>query len=203
MSEWIPHLIAQLGYVGVALLMFAETVFPPIPSEVIMPLAGMEAGRGTMSLPGVILAGGIGAMSGNALWFAAARALGVDRFRGFVARHGRWLTLEWQDVERARALLAKAGGWFVCLGRLVPTIRSVVSIPAGLLRMRWVPFLLWSSVGTFAWTALLAGAGALLRQHFSAVNGFVGPISTGVLVVLLVAYVWRVLRWPRRRHNDR
>lgn len=197
MGDWIAQLIAQLGYVGIALLMFAETVFPPLPSEVIMPLAGMEASHGTMSLAGVVAAGSVGAMAGNVVWFVAARALGVDRFRGFVERHGRWLTLEWNDVERGRRLLADQGGWFVCLGRLVPTIRSIVSIPAGLLRMEWAPFLLWSSIGTIGWTALLAGAGALLDQRFGAVDRFLGPVATVVLVLLLAAYAWRVVRWPR------
>ncbi|MDG6745837.1 DedA family protein, partial [Staphylococcus aureus] len=90
----MTQLVDQLGYLGVALLMLLETVFPPIPSEVIMPLAGVKAARGSLSLVGVIAAGSVGAMLGNALWFAAARALGIERLRSFIERHGRWLTID-------------------------------------------------------------------------------------------------------------
>jgi membrane protein DedA with SNARE-associated domain len=199
MGDWVVTLIGKLGYAGIALLMFAETVFPPIPSEVIMPLAGMQAARGPMSIVGVILAGSAGAMLGNVLWFAIARALGLDRFRAFIGRHGRWLTIEWRDVERGRDAMERRGRWFVCLGRLIPTVRSIVSIPAGLLRMRWVGFLLWSAVGTVAWTSLLTIAGAYLGQRFGMVERVVSPIATGVIAVLAVAYAWRVARRPRRR----
>jgi membrane protein DedA with SNARE-associated domain len=199
MSDWMTQLVDQLGYLGVALLMLLETVFPPIPSEVIMPLAGVKAARGSLSLVGVVAAGSVGAMLGNALWFAAARALGIERLRSFIERHGRWLTIDWHDVERGERTMKRGGRWFVCLGRLVPTVRSIVSIPAGLLRMSWPSFLLWSTIGTVGWTALLAGAGALLGQRFRDVEAVTGPIATGVLVLLLFVYVWRVVRWRRSR----
>ena len=198
-GDWVVTLIGNLGYAGIALLMFAETVFPPIPSEVIMPLAGMQAARGPMSIVGVILAGSAGAMLGNMLWFALARALGVDRVRTFIGRHGRWLTIEWRDVERGRRAMERRGRWFVCLGRLIPTVRSIVSIPAGLLRMRWGGFLVWSAVGTMAWTSLLTLAGAYLGQRFGMVERIVSPIATGVIVLLALAYLWRVARRPRRQ----
>lgn len=200
MGDWVVTLIERLGYAGIAILMFAETVFPPLPSEVIMPLAGMQAGRGAMSAPAAIAAGSLGAMAGNILWFALARALGIDRFRGFVDRYGRWLTLDWKDVERGRRAMERHGRWFVFLGRLIPTIRSIVSIPAGLLAMRWRSFLLWSTLGTVAWTSLLTLAGSWLGQRFGTVERVVNPIATGVIVVLVLAYVWRVVRWPRRTH---
>lgn len=197
MSSWIQDLIAQLGYLGIALLMFAETVFPPLPSEVIMPLAGMESGRGTMALTGVIAAGTLGAMGGNILWYFVARALGVQRFAGMIDRYGRWLTISWHDVERGQRSFAKGGALFVCLGRLLPTIRSIVSIPAGLLAMPLGRFLLWSTLGTTAWTALLATAGSALGQGYGAIDRFVGPISIGIMVALVAVYIWRVVTWRR------
>jgi len=166
-----------------------------------MPLAGMQAGRGVMSLTGVVLAGSVGAMAGNVVWFAAARALGIQQLKGLIDQRGRWLTLDWQDVERGQRAMAANGRWFVCFGRFVPTIRSIVSIPAGLLKMRWPPFLFWSSLGTLGWTAMLSGAGALLGQKFQTVGSIVGPVSTTVIVILVVAYVWRVIRWPKRAHG--
>ncbi len=200
MGDWVVSLIDRLGYVGIAILMFAETVFPPLPSEVIMPLAGMQAGRGAMSASAAIAAGSAGAMAGNVLWFAAARASGVDRLRRLVDGHGRWLTLDWKDVERGRRTMDRHGRWFVFLGRLVPTVRSIVSIPAGLLAMRWRSFLLWSTLGTVAWTSLLTLAGSWLGQRFGVVERIVSPMATGVIVVMLLAYAWRVVRWPHRTH---
>jgi len=198
LGQWIQQLIDQLGYLGIAVLTFAETIFPPVPSEVIMPLAGLRAARGTLSLTGTIAAGAAGAMAGNLVWYFAARAIGVERLHGLIDRHGRWLTLDWHEVERAQGWFNRNGAAFVCLGRMVPTARSVVSIPAGLLRMPLAPFLLWSTLGTIAWTTALTVAGYLLGQRYTAVERYVGPVSTGIIVVLVLWYIWRVTTWKRR-----
>lgn len=196
----IEQMMSQLSYAGIALLMLAETIFPPLPSEVIMPLAGIQAQQGTLSFTGIIVAGTIGAMAGNTFWYGLARLVGVDRMRGFISRHGRWIALDWSDVVRGRSLFAKSGALFVCLGRLAPTIRSIVSLPAGLLAMPFGRFFAWSLVGTFGWTALLAQAGALVGQ--SSVAGVVGPLSTIIVVIIGVWYVWRVVTWRRTRPDE-
>lgn len=195
MNDLIPHLIDRLGYLGIALLMLAETVFPPLPSELIMPLAGLEVAQGRLGLVPVVASGTVGAMAGNVAWFAAARALGVERFRGLIERHGRWLAIRWSEVERARRGMESRGPVVVAVGRMIPTIRSVVSIPAGLLRMRWIPFLVWSTAGTAAWTAALTVGGVALGQRYDLVARFVGPVSIVVVVALAVGYVWRVATW--------
>jgi membrane protein DedA with SNARE-associated domain len=133
MSDWIVRLIEQSGYLGIGFLMFLETVFPPIPSEVIMSIAGVAAGQGKLGYALVVAAGTAGAMLGNVLWYLAARALGVERLRPFIRKHGRWLTITWPEVQRAQHWFGLHGWYFVLLGRLIPTIRSLVSIPAGLL----------------------------------------------------------------------
>ncbi|HEV2747509.1 MAG TPA: DedA family protein, partial [Allosphingosinicella sp.] len=195
MGDWIRELIEQSGYLGVALLMLLETVFPPIPSEVIMSLSGLQAQRGTMTLWGAILAGTAGAMVGNIFWYAAARALGLERFHPFIDRHGRLLTLDWKELKRADHLFDRYDRWFVFLGRMVPTIRSLVSIPAGLFGMPWRPFLLWSTLGTLGWTTGLATAGFLLGRNYADVDRYLGPVSTGVIAALILYYVYRVLTW--------
>jgi membrane protein DedA with SNARE-associated domain len=199
MSDWVIKLIEQTSYVGVFLLMFLETVFPPVPSEVIMPLAGLGAARGQMTLWGVILSGTAGAMFGNFFWYLLARVIGIGRFRPFIERHGRWLTLDWYDVEKAQRLFGRFGGIVVGLGRMLPTVRSVVSIPAGLLHMRLKSFLIWSTIGTAAWSSALAIAGYLLGQQFEEIEKVVGPLSTAIIVAIVAAYAWRQLTW-RRRH---
>jgi membrane protein DedA with SNARE-associated domain len=199
MADWTIRLIDQTGYVGIFLLMFLETIFPPIPSEVIMPIAGVRAAQGPLTLWGVIASGTAGAMLGNLFWYALARVIGMRRFRPFIEKFGRWLTIDWDDVEKAERLFGRFGGAIVSLGRMLPTIRSVISIPAGLLNMRLRSFLIWSTLGTLAWTAMLATAGWGLGKAFRDVEKVLGPLSTAIIVLILIAYLWRQLTW-RRRH---
>ena len=200
MDDWIFRLIEQAGLAGVFLLMLLETVFPPIPSEVIMPVAGIVAANGQMSLGGVIAAGTAGAMAGNLIWYIVARVVGLHRFRPLIERHGRWLTIDWPDVERAQRLFGRFGSVIVLVGRLIPTIRSVVSLPAGLVHMRLTSFLIWSTVGTAAWSSALALAGYWLGQRAGEeIEKVVGPISSVIIVAIVVLYVWRQVTW-RKRH---
>ncbi len=195
MSDWIFGLIQQGGYFGVALLMFAETMFPPIPSEVVMPLAGFVAARGHLSLALVIVAGTIGSMAGNLVWYALARFLGIDWLRPVITRYGRWLTIDWAEVERADRLFARHGRSIVFFARMLPMIRMLISIPAGLLRMSIVPYLLWSTLGSALWTAALTSAGWVLGHQFAAVETLIGPLSLVVIAGLVIWYLWRVFTW--------
>ena len=192
MSNWVVSLIEQSGSLGVGCLMFLETRCPPIPSEGRMPVAGVTAANGKLELSLVILSGTAGAMLGNIFWYLAARAIGIQRLKPIVQKHGRWLTVNWREVERAHGWMERHGIAFVLLGRLVPTIRSLVSIPAGLLKMRFRSFLIASTLGTLAWTALLAAAGFRLRSDFEQVDQFLAPVANTVLVVILLAFIWRL-----------
>jgi membrane protein DedA with SNARE-associated domain len=202
MADWVIRLIEQTGYVGVAFLMFLETVFPPVPSEVIMPIAGVAAAGGRMTLLGVIASGTFGAMAGNFFWYLVARWIGLDRFRPLIEKYGRWLTLDWYEVEKVRRLFGRFGAAIVGVGRMMPTIRSVISIPAGLLHMRLPSFLFWSTVGTAGWSALLAIAGYLLKQQFGRIETILGPLSSVVIGVIILGYVWRQLTWHKRHKGE-
>ena len=201
MSDWVIRLIEDAGYLGVAFLMFLETVFPPIPSEVIMPVAGVAAARGEMNLAAVIASGTAGAMLGNIVWYQAARLLGIERLRPIIDRFGRVLTMSWSEVERADRWFRRHGAFFVFLGRLLPTVRSLVSIPAGLLRMPFATFFVFSTIGTAGWTALLTLAGYKLREQFGEVDAWLGPVSNTIIAVLVLGYVWRLITFkaPDRR----
>ena len=196
MSDWIVRLIEQSGYLGVAFLMFLETVFPPIPSEVIMSVAGVAAGQGKLHYGWVVAAGTAGAMLGNILWYLAARALGIQRLEPIIHRWGRWITMSWAEVKRAERWFAEHGTFFVFLGRLLPTVRSLVSIPAGLLKMSFKRFLLASTLGTAAWTAIIAGAGYKLGENYTDIEKVLGPAANAILIVLVIGYIYRV--WTHR-----
>jgi membrane protein DedA with SNARE-associated domain len=182
--------------------MFLETVFPPIPSEVIMPVAGMAAAEGKLNYWFVVASGTAGAMLGNIVWYLAARALGVNRLEPIIRRHGRWVTMTWPEVERAQVWFRRNGVFFVFLGRLLPTVRSLVSVPAGLLKMRFKTFFIASTIGTLGWTALLATAGFKLRENFSEVDQYVGTASNAIIAVLVAGYVWRLWTHRRSRAGD-
>ncbi|MFM2411492.1 MAG: hypothetical protein RL481_2320 [Pseudomonadota bacterium] len=195
MENWIIDLVNWAGYWGVALLMLLETVFPPVPSEVIMTVAGLSAARGTMTLWGTIVAGTAGAMLGNYLWYWLAVKFGEKRLHVFVDRYSRWLTLDWQEVERGHALFKKHGSIIVLVARMLPTFRSLISIPAGLFGMSLRRFLVFSTIGTAGWSAALAGAGYFLGSQFEDVEKWLGPLSTLVIAGIFLSYFWRLWRW--------
>lgn len=195
MENWIIDLVNWAGYWGVAFLMLLETVFPPVPSEVIMTVAGVSAARGNMSLTGAIAAGTAGAMVGNYFWYWLAIKYGEARLEKLIARHSRWLTLDWREVERGEALFQRHGSGIVLIARILPTLRSLISIPAGLFGMSLRRFLVFSTLGTAVWSSVLAGAGFVLGSQFHDVEQWLGPISTGVIVIIIAAYVWRLYRW--------
>lgn len=199
MYDWVIRLIDWGGYAGVFLLMLLETIFPPLPSEVILPLAGMRSGQGSLALPGVIAAATAGAMLGNFFWYAVARKVDHARFRRFIDRRGRWLTLDWHDVEAAQQLFRRRAAWIVCVGRFLPNVRTIISIPAGLARMKVAPFLLWSTLGTFVWSSGLAAGGYALGARFENIDSVIAPVSTAIIIGGILWYAWRQLTWNRRR----
>lgn len=198
MFDWILGVIVAGGLIGVAMLMLAENLAPPIPSEVIMPLAGYAAAQGLLSFPGVVGAGTAGALAGAWFWYGVGRGVRPARLRRFVERHGRWLTLDLDDLERSERLFRRRGAWAVFFGRLIPGVRTFVSVPAGLLRMPQPAFVFWTLLGTALWTFLLAGAGYLLEAQHHRVEGWLDPVGAGVLALVVGLYVWRVVRYRRR-----
>ena len=199
MTDWVIRLIDWGGYAGVFLLMLLETIFPPLPSEVILPVAGLRAANGPLSLEGVVAAGTAGSMTGNLIWYLAARRIGLERFRLFIDRHGRWLTMDWRDVERMQDMFARFGGGIVFTARVLPAVRTFVSIPAGFFHMSLVKYLVWSTVGTAIWSALFAAAGYGMGTRFGAIEYIVGPVASAIILAILAWYVWRQLTWDRRQ----
>lgn len=192
MFDWVTGIVEGSGYVGIALLMLAENVFPPIPSELIMPLAGYVAAKGQLNVVGVVVAGSTGSLIGAIFWYWIGLRIGADRLIRWADRHGRWLTLHPDEVRKARRWFERRGGAAVFFGRMVPTVRTLISVPAGIARMPLVPFILYSALGTAVWTGALAGAGYALQSQYSRVGDWLGIVTNVVFVVIVVAYVYRV-----------
>jgi len=195
MFDWIVDFVRDGGYFGIALLMFLENVFPPIPSELIMPLAGFVAAKGEMNIWLVVLSGTIGSVAGALFWYFIGVWLGRGRVEWAIRRYGRILTMSLSDLENARAWFRWKAHWAVLLGRLVPTVRTLISVPAGVAPMPIAPFLVWSTIGTAAWTAILAAAGYVLESQYSLIEGWVDPASKAVVVLIVLVYVYRVVTY--------
>jgi membrane protein DedA with SNARE-associated domain len=159
MFDWITGWLESGGYLGVFALMLIENVFPPIPSELVMPLAGYLAAQGTLSLAGVIFAGTLGSVAGALIWYWIGRKIGMERLRRLARNHGHWLTMDEAEVDRASDWFDRYGWGAVFFGRMVPAVRTLISVPAGIAGMHLAPFLAVTTIGSALWVGLLAGGG--------------------------------------------
>ena len=189
--------IASTGYFGVVFLMFIENVFPPIPSEFIMPLAGFMAADDKFSLIGVIVAGTLGSVFGALPLYYLGAKLGEERLKRLAERHGRWLTVSPEDVDRANKWFDRHGAFAVLFCRLVPGIRSFISIPAGINRMNLASFLLFTIIGASVWTSILAYAGYVLGTNFRQVGEYLDIATYIVFGTIIVFYLWRVFNYKK------
>ena len=194
MISFIINAIEQAGYLGILVLMALENIFPPMPSEVIMGIGGLLVSQGKMEFWPLLIAGTIGSTLGNYAWYWAGDTWGYERLRPFVDRRGRWLTVEWNDVERASAFFLRRGQWTVFFARFLPLFRTLISLPAGLAHMNKGRFLLYTFSGAAIWNVLLIKAGSMLAGAENVLSWIVG----GLIALTLGAYIWRVIRWKPR-----
>ena len=198
MSDFIINLIEIGGYWGIFFLMVLENVIPPIPSELIMGLGGIAVSRGTMDFWPLLGFGTAGSLLGNYAWYVLGNRLGYHRLKPFIDRWGRWLTVEWEDVEKASAFFRKHGQWVVFVLRFSPLLRTIISLPAGLAHMSVWRFLIFTAAGSAVWNVFLIAGGHWLGTRFEAAEEFIGWMTLAALVLLLVVYIRRVLTWRAR-----
>ncbi|WP_066532789.1 DedA family protein [Erythrobacter sp. CCH5-A1] len=195
MTDFLIGLVETWGYLGVAVAMFLENVFPPIPSEVIMGLTGMAVADGKLSFAGAVAAGTFGAVLGNWIWYWIGRTVGYDRFRPLVDRFGRWLTLDWPEVEKIVSIFKRFDNVIVFWARFLPQVRTMISLPAGMLRMGQLRFLIWTLLGTGVWNSVLIGAGYILRNEFSQFDEYYGWVAVVMIAGVVGLYLYRVVTW--------
>lgn len=202
MFDFLTDFIQDAGYIGVFALMLLENIFPPIPSELIMPFAGFVAARGELNVVGVLIAGTAGSVVGALPWYYAGKVYGKERLEALADRHARWLTVTHGDIEHAMESFEKHGKKVVLMGRLIPAIRTLISVPAGLAKMPLPQFLLYSTIGSLIWTALLTSAGFLLESQYERVADYLDPVSKAILFGLLAWYVYRVITFKSRTKKE-
>jgi membrane protein DedA with SNARE-associated domain len=192
--DWVTAVVESLGYVGVASMVALENLFPPIPSEVVLPLAGFVAADGSASFAGMVVAATVGSMVGACALYGIAAAIGPLRLRALVARHGRWFGLDEADLDKTEEWFDRRASMAVLVCRCIPLMRSLISIPAGFRRMPLLPFTIFSAAGSLVWNVLLIGAGYLLGEQWHRVGESLDLFQTLVLIVIGVAFVWFVWR---------
>lgn len=199
LADWIARVIEAIGYPGLTLLVALENVFPPIPSEVILPFAGFMTGQGRFSFPLVIVATTLGSILGALLLYGVGAAIGQKRFNALVERYGHLALLTHDDLTRAEDWFNRYGPIAVFVGRLVPIVRSLVSIPAGYQRMPVIQFVLLTGFGSMLWNGALVTFGWALGENWHAIEQYVGWLQ--YLVIAVVAFL--VLRFLWQRLRDR
>jgi membrane protein DedA with SNARE-associated domain len=199
MTDWIIQTIADWGYLGIFMVMLAESLFPPIPSELIIPFAGFAAANGQLNLFGVLATATLGAVVGMLPWYYAGRLFGLARVRWLADRFGRFMAMNADEIDVAVTWFRRFGPVIVLFGRLIPLIRTLISIPAGLSRMRLPMFLLASTTGALVWNTILTLAGYLLHEHYTLIEVILDPLSYVVLGLIVLIYLFRVVTWKPSR----
>ena len=215
LANWVQDVINQFGYFGVALLVVIENVFPPIPSEIVLPFAGFVAQQGAdaanaaadaaqsdTTVVGMMIAATIGSVVGALILYFVSAAIGPDRLRAFVERFGKWFGVKSADLVRAEAWFDRRSAVAVLVGRCVPLIRSIVSIPAGFRRMKLTSFVVLTAIGSAVWNVALIGAGAVLGDQWERVGEYVGVFQWLVIAAILVLLVRFVVSRVKNRQRQ-
>ena len=195
MVEWITETMESLGYLGIGLLMFLENLFPPIPSELIMPLAGFTASKGDeINIILAIMAGVVGTILGALPWYYVGKLVGEKTLERLADKYGKWMGISSEDINKSHIWFEKQGAKAVLLCRLVPGVRTLISLPAGINEMPLIPFIIYSTIGTTIWVSLLTLAGYFLGEKYELIDEYLAPVSKIVFVILIIAFclwLWR------------
>ena len=201
LAAWAVGVVQRGGYIGVALMTLLENLFPPIPSELILPVAGFLSRRGELAFLSLVAAATAGSLAGALILYGLGRRLGEERLRGFVRDHGRWLMLRESDVDQAHQWFERHGDKAVLFARVVPAVRSLISIPAGMTRMRLAPFVAYTTLGSGLWNAALVALGWAVGEHWERVEPYLKIFEWAGLVAMAGAGAW--FFWQRKTGGRR
>ncbi|EKY7671946.1 TPA_asm: DedA family protein [Listeria monocytogenes] len=189
METWITSIMADFGYIGIFVLIMVENLFPPIPSEIILTFGGFMTTVTSLNVVMVIIVATLGSVVGAILLYKVASYFGKERLTKIVLKYGRILRLKESDIERAESFFLKYGSWAVFLCRMIPLIRSLISIPAGMTKMKMSRFLILTTVGSLLWNTVLIGLGAVLGESWNEIVVFMDSFSTIIYSVIAILVV--------------
>ncbi|RDW18658.1 alkaline phosphatase [Oceanobacillus arenosus] len=194
MQAWVTDIMEQFGYLGIFLMMALENVFPPIPSEIVLPFGGFMTTYSDLTVVGVIIAATVGSILGAIILYGIGLLIDVETLEKIIDRWGHILRIKKEDIYKADAWFDKYGYWTVLFCRMVPLIRSLISIPAGMSNMKFGLFLLFTTIGTVIWNIILIYAGVLLGANWENILGFMDVYSSiAYLIIAIVVIIFFVL----------
>lgn len=194
MFDWVKNIIESIGYPGIVFLMILENIFPPIPSELIMPFAGFVTEQGDLNFIGVIVAGTIGSVLGTIPFYYLGLKIGEDKIKSWAQKYGRWIMMSSKDIDRATRWFERHDASAVFFCRLIPGIRTLISIPAGVARMNFLSFISLSVAGTTIWIGLLAYLGQVLGRNYDVVQDYLDPIGYAVFGFIVLSYIYHIVK---------
>lgn len=201
MEEWIVYMMNTYGYIGILILIAVENIFPPIPSEVILTFSGFLTTTSDVTMTGVIIFSTIGSMIGAVILYGIGRLLDVKKLEIIVDRWGYLLRLTRKDIKKADEWFAKVGIWAVLIGRVVPIVRSLISIPAGMAKMNLGVFLLFTALGSLIWNSVLVYIGARVGSSWGEIVSYIDTYSNLVVLLLSFLILFFIVRLFWRRRN--
>ena len=194
LEEWVLSVMEKLGYLGIAFLMFLDNIFPPIPSEIIMPSAGYTASKGDLSLIGVIIAGSAGSLIAAIILYWIGRKIPEQRLFSFIEHYGKFLRIQITDLEKTLGWFNQHGHKIVFFGRMIPAVRSLISIPAGMSKMPFGKFMAYSAFGTIIWTTFLAFLGYHLSEDQALMSLIMQRASYIILAIVILYIIWKMAK---------
>ena len=189
MQQWIINFMESFGYLGTFLMILLENVFPPIPSEVILTFGGFMTTNTSMTVIGVVISATVGSVAGAVILYGIGRLLNVNRLEKIISRFGHILRVKARDIQKANSWFSRYGYKTIFFCRMIPLVRSLISIPAGMANMKFNLFLLYTTVGTLIWNIALVSAGAVLGGSWQSVLGFMDVYSNIIYAILGLAIV--------------
>jgi len=199
--DWTTQVMQAYGYPGLVFIVLVENLFPPIPSEIVLPFAGFMTAQGALTLPGAVLAATMGSVLGAIALYWVGLWFGRERIYAIVERYGRILTISTADVQKTEDWFGKYGPLTVFFCRMVPVMRSLISIPAGLVQMRMPMFIFYTTVGSLIWNLVLVGLGAILGTAWPLVSQWVSYYQDVVLVILVALLLVGLFLLVRRKRR--
>ncbi|PLT33598.1 DedA family protein [Bacillus sp. V5-8f] len=202
MQNWITDFMEQFGYLGIFLMIALENVFPPIPSEVILPFGGFMTTYSGLTIPGVVAAATAGSVVGAIILYGIGLLLDVERLEKIVDRWGHILRVSKKDIHKADAWFDKYGYWTVLFCRMIPLIRSLISIPAGMSNMKFGLFVIFTTIGTLIWNIILVSVGAALGESWEDITYFMGIYSNIAYALIAIGIIVFVVLFIRKKKRS-
>ena len=190
--------ISQLGYAGIFFLMMLESMIVPVPSELVMPFAGFLIAQGGFTFPLVVIFSTLGSITGSLLSYYIGKRWGYK----IVASYGKYVLVDIEDLKKTEAWFTKRGELTIFISRLIPVIRHLISLVAGIGKMSIKKFLLYTIIGATIWNAFLAYLGCVLGQHWHEVTQYTEEIDIGIVILLIIGCIYFIYRHIRKKKKD-